>query len=196
MVQRGEISRPCFDVVSLDSTEVHGLVWAAAIRYQRSVVLAVVDAGAPLQRPLGGSGGLIVRGAWGACTGASPVDATAKGADKVSLPGTLVPTCLARAANALPLQNELHWEHAVLPVWRYLGRSLLSAQTVNGLCHQSGIGAMDRLKALSVDNTGRKVSPSRYSDIDSFLGRSHCQISLPTRWSTDLSSTIHQDRLV
>lgn len=51
--------------MSLDSTEAHGLVWAAAIRYQRSVVVAVVDAGAPLARPLGGSGGLVVGGLGG-----------------------------------------------------------------------------------------------------------------------------------
>lgn len=100
--------------MSLDSTEAHGLVWAAAIRYQRSVVVAVVDAGAPLARPLGGSGGLVVGGLGGVgevgelVRGGSPVDAAPKGADKVWLPGTFVPTCLARAANALPLQNELH----------------------------------------------------------------------------------------
>jgi hypothetical protein len=60
----------------------------------------------------------------GVGTGALPVDAAPKGADKVSQPDTFVPTCLARAANALPLQNELHGACS-------LGRSLLSVQTIN-----------------------------------------------------------------
>lgn len=93
MVQRGEISRPYHDILSLNSAtclssqQQHGLVPGRYTRYQPPGVLVVVDAGAPLHWPLGISGGLPVRGSlYGVISSGERVKPS-KGADRGLLPG-------------------------------------------------------------------------------------------------------------
>jgi hypothetical protein len=118
-------------------------------RYQPSDGL-VVDARAPLHWPLGASGGLIIRGAWGSLyggRGASPVDATTKDTDKVSLPGHVRTYMLSsrngeRAAATERTAYSVHW---IIPVCS-LGLPP-SAQTIGGLYHRANYGSASRCHA-------------------------------------------------